>query len=186
MVQYHNKQGTFAGSQIDCGKCSTSGTHQWNVTIAPENAPIQPSTSNWSITPSLTPATSTTDDDCNESLTHSNVQKSLFHGMKGAVRLVYDTDGGTAVEDEGQYDDALRVAGHAARAYLLTESRTYDASKSDSYLDDKFDAKSSDRASVIRSSLRRAWDKIDSGHHVDGARIAVSIADRYLPEFAPP
>jgi len=128
----------------------------------------------------------TAGNECNESLKHSNAQKGVFHTVKGAVRQVYDTDEKRPVEDVGQYDDALHIAGHAGRAFLTTEDRDYDPEESEPYLTDEFDPANRDRVDVIRDALRRAWSKIDGGNHVGGARIAVSVADHYLEAFEAP
>lgn len=106
--------------------------------------------------------------------------------MKGAVRQVYDTDGDDPVPDDGHFDDALRVAGHAARSFLLTEGVDYDRSKSEPYFAENFDPETRSREDVIRDGLRGAWSKVDSGKHAGGARIAISVADYYLEAFDPP
>lgn len=114
-------------------------------------------------------------DGCNESLKHSNVEKAIFHAVKGAHRLV----------DEDQAWAALQIAGSAANAYLETEDEIYDPEHSEEYLYDEIvdDAKST--VEVIGAGIERAWNKIDSGHHLGGARVAVSVADAYLDAFEP-
>lgn len=119
-----------------------------------------------------TSGTSTGTDDCNESLTHTNAEKAVFHAVKGAKRMASD----------GLITDAVRVAGHAGRAYLKNDRESYDPDKSLEYLDDNFDDHDD---TVISAAIDRAFEKIDNGSHVGGARIAVSIADRFVDGFDP-
>lgn len=86
--------------------------------------------------------------------------------------------------DGGLIDDAVRIAGHAGRAYLEAEGKPYDRERSAGYLEDNFPGDDDD--TVISAAIDKAFDKIDGGSHVAGARIAVSVADEYIDGFAPP
>lgn len=133
------------------------------------------STYNVRLQPSST-ATAAGTDDCNESLKHTNTQKAVFHAVKGAHRLT----------DAHQHTEAAAIAGEAGKAFLQAEVEPYDSDRSDKYLLDKLVDEDQTDEQNIADAIERAFEKIDSGQHVGGARIAVSVADRYVEGFARP
>lgn len=114
-------------------------------------------------------------DQCNESQIHSNMQKSVFHGMKSAKRL----------KDEGLHMQAVRVAGEVARGFLLAEDIIYDPKKSEKHLVERIKDKvlGGNKFDEIDKGIEKAWSKIDSGNHKGGARVAIAVADEYLDNF---
>lgn len=114
-------------------------------------------------------------DQCNESLKHSNIEKSVFHGMKSAKRL----------KDEGLHMQAVQVAGEVAKGFLMAEDIKYVPEKSEKHLVEKIKDKvlGGDQFDEISKGIEKAWDKIDGGHHKGGARVAVAVADEYLEDF---
>lgn len=120
---------------------------------------------------------------CNESLKHDHEQKAVFHGMKSAFRLI--SSGRKGVENR-QVDEAMRIAAEVGKAYLQTEGIEYDPERSRTYLEEKFLDKSNSDEVLIERAIERAWNKIDSGEHAGGARIAVSLGDEFLHDFRLP
>lgn len=114
-------------------------------------------------------------DQCNESLKHSNMEKSVFHGMKSAKRL----------KDEELHMQAVRVAGEVARGFLLSEDIDYVPEKSEKHLLEEIKEKilGGDHFDEINKGIEKAWNKINRGHHKGGARVAIAVADEYLDDF---
>lgn len=120
---------------------------------------------------------------CNESKRHSHEEKAVFHGMKSAFRFV---SSGSKGVDDTQAWEALHIAGRVGKAYLQSEGYSYDPDKSEEYLKDNFLDKFRSETKIIERAIKRAWKKIDGGNHKGGARIAVSLADKYVEDFTPP
>lgn len=136
---------------------------------------------------------------CNESKVHDHSQKAVFHGMKSAFRFISLGDKGV---DVPQPDNAARIAGEVGSAYLKEKDIEYDRERS---LDDLQEQHMSDdgvmdklkdlfkgalpdggrgplKVSELEEAIERAWNKIDSGSHKGGARVAVAAAEAYLGE----
>jgi hypothetical protein len=111
-------------------------------------------------------------DGCNESKHYNNAEKAVFHAIKGSKRF----------KDDGRPEEAARVAANAGKAFLLAEDIDYDDDLSSSYLQDLIEKIRSDETG-IEKAIDKAFSKIDSGNHTGGARIAVSIGERYVDQF---
>lgn len=167
----------------DTSNCTSEwGPDSNSITITHSTNSMPRSNTNWQPTSTSasastpTPSPSAGTDQCNESLKHSNAQKAVFHSVKGAHRLV----------DEGQHTEAARIAGEAGKAFLQAEGKTYDSDRSESYLHDRLIDGDDSEAANIAAGIEKAWEKIDGGQHVGGARIAVSVADHYVDGFSLP
>lgn len=110
---------------------------------------------------------------CNESLIHSNAEKAVFHTVKGAGRFA----------DEGLFMPAARMAAYAGRSFLRTEDINYDQDRSKEYLQEFINEIKPSNHGAIGPAIDRAFHKIKIGNHKGGARIAVSIGDRWVDGF---
>lgn len=140
---------------------------------------------------------------CNESKTHDNQEKALFHGMKSAFRMSRQSDGEYGTSGDPPYEQAAHIAARVAIAYLQTTDTAYDREESFEYLREKIvgDPRTIDRvldflgikeatidqglASTddLEAGIAQAWTQIDEKwHHDDGARTALAIAEAYLGE----
>lgn len=118
---------------------------------------------------------------CNESKVHDHAEKAVFHGMKSAYRYVSKGRKGVVNREP---DEALRIAAHVGRAFLLSKGYVYDPEESLPYLHKNFDL--ADPEQAIEDAIERAWKKIDDRKHKGGARIAVSLGEYYLEGFVGP
>ena len=166
-----------SGNQIH-----TNSSNHW-VQIKPECESFDSTNTAWSTSSTTSPPTpravadggSTGTDDCNESLKHSNAQKAVFHAVKGAKRLV----------DEQQHQEALSIAGNAGKAFLSTEGKDFDEDRSESHLMDRVVDEDRSDEENIKDGIDMAFDKIDSGNHIGGARVAIAVANEYYAPFEP-
>lgn len=143
---------------------------------------------------------------CNESKMWNNDEKALFHGIKSAFRMSRAYDGSEYGSENPQHPEAALIAAHVAKAYLLATDQDYDRERSFDDLSERhmggrgvmesvvelMSSVMADGGSVpargpltdeeLEEAIKRAWEKIDSGSHVGGARVALAAAEVYLGE----
>lgn len=120
---------------------------------------------------------------CNESKVHNHAEKAVFHGMKSALR--FSSTGMKGVPERQVYE-GMRIAAEVGKAFLQSEDYDYDPEKSQEYLESNFLDKFRSEEKIIEKAIDKAWKKIDNGNHKGGARIAVSLGQKYLHDFRLP
>lgn len=144
---------------------------------------------------------------CNESLTHSGLEKAVFHSVKGAYRwLALHTDMRKG-RFEIQPKRAARIAAEAGMAFLVSGGYDYDRERSLKDIDSKHLSKKGKLEKLInwfksgfespegidieedtitveelKKAIKRAWNKINGGNHKAGARVAVAAGEAFLGE----
>lgn len=160
---YSTNGTTWSTSNDTSGSTSIVGSTDWVAYRT--NSPSQPS------------------GPCNESEVHNHAEKAVFHGMKSALRF---SSAGRKGVPERQVHEGMRIAAEVGKAFLQSEDYEYDPEKSQEYLEDKFLDKFRSEEKIIEKAIDKAWKKIDNGNHKGGARIAVSLGQKYLHDFRLP
>lgn len=142
---------------------------------------------------------------CNESLTHTAVQKACYHGMKFPYRMlglhpdIEYSDGPFDIQPQLAAEVAVRVA----KGYLEVMGEEYDREESHEYylnnivekvvddqslldkIKDEFGFLNNGvRLEIFKKGIDKAWTQIDKGSkpHADGARTAIAAVEHYLGE----